>query len=150
MGGIVFGIVVFAIVGVVFVVKGIRLHSSLLAFARRAGVAIGIVREHRLKAFDTPPIPDASTMGAQPLLYPVVEFWTADRRLVVFQDAVGYSLRRHAVGQPVTVEYDPEKPNEARIRGATLPRMGIVFIVVGALLLALAMCAGGIAWLFAG
>ena len=76
------------------------------------------------------------------LLFPSVRFQTADGRMVEFQNKVG-SNAPPRVGDEVTVLYDPEYPEEARVPLGSMFRPNLKLLaVVGAIFL------GGVALMF--
>lgn len=72
-----------------------------------------------------------------------VAFQTADGQLVTFESSLRSSSPQYRQGEPVTVQYDPAKPDEARIDSAMehwfgpalLGGLGLVFGLIGALML---------------
>ena len=97
--------------------------------------AVGVVTGHtsrRSYASDHPGM----------LLFPSVRFQTADGRTVEFQNGVG-SNAPPKVGEEVTVYYDPERPEEAKLSlGSTFrPNLKLLAVVFGVFL-------GGVALMF--
>ena len=90
--------------------------------------AVGVVTGHtsrRSYASDHPGM----------LLFPSVRFQTADGRTVEFQNGVG-SNASPKVGEEVTVYYDPERPEEAKLSlGSTFrPNLKLLAVVFGVFL----------------
>lgn len=77
-------------------------------------------------------------------MFPVVQFSTITGEEVKFMGGVGTNLGAWPVGQRVTVRYDPQKPDNARIQSrvqiwflpALLGFLGVIFTVVGVILMA--------------
>jgi len=95
--------------------------------------AIGVVTGHtsrRSYASDHPGM----------LLFPSVRFQTADGRTVEFQSKVG-SNAPAKVGEEVTVFYDPERPEDAKLSlGSTFrPNLKLLPVVFGVFLGVLAL-----------
>jgi hypothetical protein len=69
------------------------------------------------------------------LLFPSVRFQTADGRTVEFQSKVG-SNAPPKVGEEVTVYYDPERPEDAKLSlGSTFrPNLKLLPVVFGVFL----------------
>ena len=69
------------------------------------------------------------------MFFPSVRFQTADGRIVEFQNKVG-SNAPPRVGDEVTVLYDPEHPEEARVPLGSMFRPNLKLLaVVGAIFL---------------
>ena len=90
--------------------------------------AVGVVTGHtsrRSYASDHPGM----------LLFPSVRFQTADGRTIEFQNGVG-SNAPPKVGEEVTVYYDPERPEEAKLSlGSTFrPNLKLLAVVFGVFL----------------
>ena len=97
--------------------------------------AVGVVTGHtsrRSYASDHPGM----------LLFPSVRFQTADGRTVEFQNGVG-SNAPPEVGEEVTVYYDPDRPEEAKLSlGSTFrPNLKLLPVVFGVFV-------GGVALMF--
>ena len=79
------------------------------------------------------------------LYRPTVRFQTADGRVIDYQAKISSSLDNYAVGQNVTIYYNPQFPHEAHI--GTIPRtlfpyfifgfVGVMFTFVGAFFVAM-------------
>ena len=94
--------------------------------------AVGVVTGHTFRA---------GHGGSTGVIYPSVRFQTADGRTVEFQNGVG-SNAPPKVGDEVTVYYDPERPEDAKLSlGSTfrpnlkvLAVVGVIFLGVVALM----------------
>jgi hypothetical protein len=90
--------------------------------------AVGVVTGHTSRSTY-----DLDSPGR--LLFPSVRFQTADGRTVEFQNKVG-SNAPPRVGDEVTVLYDPERPEEARVPLGSMFRPNLKLLaVVGAIFL---------------
>ena len=98
---------IFAAVGSVFLVIGIVLLRSQLAFQRRAVRGRGVVTDNRVGWSR-----DGNRSG-QRLYYPVMRFRTADGRDVRTESRIGTSWRSFDPGDEVMVTYDPREPHHA-------------------------------------
>jgi hypothetical protein len=88
--------------------------------------AVGVVTGHSSR-----PTHDRKGM----LRFPSVKFQTADGRTVEFQNEIGTNAPPK-VGDEVTVYYDPERPEEAKLAlGDTFKPTLKVLLVVGAIFL---------------
>ncbi len=88
--------------------------------------AVGVVTDHTFRA---------GHGGSTGVIFPSVRFQTADGRIIEFQNGVG-SNAPPKVGEEVTVYYDPERPEEAKLAlGDTFKPNLKVLLVVGAIFL---------------
>lgn len=73
--------------------------------------------------------------GSTGVIYPSVRFQTADGRTIEFQNGVG-SNAPPKVGDEVTVYYDPERPEDAKLSlGSTFrPNLKLLPVVFGVFL----------------
>ncbi|TDC57151.1 DUF3592 domain-containing protein [Actinomadura sp. KC345] len=120
------GFVLFGSLFVVFGVHIIRVGRHLRRFGRRAsGVVVRMTSE--------------STGSGRHVDYPTVRFRTRDGAVIETSSDLGGNLPMFREGQPVTVLYDPDEPERARLDGAagsgTLH--GAAFIAVGLLFAAI-------------
>jgi hypothetical protein len=85
--------------------------------------AVGIVTGHTIRR---------GHGGSTGVIFPSVRFQTADGRTVDFQNGVG-SNAPPEVGEEVTVYYDPERPEEAKLTlGSTFrPNLKVLAVVFG-------------------
>jgi len=65
--------------------------------------------------------------------YPIVEFRTADGRIIRFEGSTGSNPPAHRVGDQVQVRYDPQSPESAVIDSWDLWLPSILFIGIGGL-----------------
>src|ERR671910_1113911 len=95
--------------------------------------AVGVVTGHTFRA---------GHGGSTGVIFPSVRFQTADGRTVGFQNGVG-SNAPPKVGEEVTVYYDPERPEDAKVSlGSTFrPNLKLLAVVFGVFL-------GGVALMF--
>jgi hypothetical protein len=63
--------------------------------------------------------------------YPIVEFRTADGRIIRFEGSTGSNPPAHRVGDQVQVRYDPQSPESAVIDSWDLWLPSILFIGIG-------------------
>ena len=84
---------------------------------------VGVVISHTFRR---------SYAGSGGVIYPSVRFHTADGRTVEFQNKIGTNAPPR-VGDEVTVIYDPEQPEEARLSaGSTFrPNFKLLAVVFG-------------------
>jgi len=102
--------VIFAVVGSMFVILGLRSAASLRRFRRTAARASGVVLDLVLDV--------AGPRRSTNLVYfPVVRFSTPDGRVVDFRSPQGSSPAAVRRGQQVDVLYDPADPTNARLEG---------------------------------
>lgn len=102
--------VLFAAVGSIFVVVGLRSAAGLRRFRRTAARASGVVLDLVLDL--------AGPRGRGGWLYfPVVRYWLPDGRVVDVRSPQGSSPPAVRRGQQVTVLYDPADPTNARLEG---------------------------------
>ncbi len=130
------GDLLFSAVGVLFAGLGFHSYRSTRAFLARAHRVPGVVVDLSWSR---------SRNGGT--YHPVLRFQTLDGRTVQATSDVGSRPAPARPGQAVTVLYDPENPQEARLdtmtgRGTLL---GVIFMVIGAL-----VAIGGVAFLIAG
>ena len=87
--------------------------------------AVGVVTGHTSRS-------SHSVEHRSTLLFPSVRFQTADGRTVEFQSKVG-SNAPPKVGEEVTVYYDPERPEDAKLSlGSTFrPNLKVLAVVFG-------------------
>ena len=132
---------VFAALGAVFVLLGVRITRASRSFERRAVRAPGHVTDVRWEAVG--PAGSKTMTG-----FPVLRFALPDGRVVETVANSGSTRDVMKEGQAVDVLYDPADPSDARLHGsAGAGVVGTVFTVVGAVfvLLGLALLAAGIA-----
>ena len=93
--------------------------------------AVGVVIGHTFRA---------GHGGSTGVIYSSVRFQTADGRTVEFQNGVG-SNAPPQVGEEVTVYYDPERPEDAKLAlGSTFrPNLKLLPVVFGVFLAVVAM-----------
>ena len=74
------------------------------------------------------------------LLFPSVRFQTADGRTVEFQNGVG-SNAPPKVGEGVTIYYDPERPEDAKLSLGSMfrPNLKLLPVVFGVFLVVVAL-----------
>jgi hypothetical protein len=125
--------VIFAIVGALFVVLGLRSAAGLRRFRRTAARASGVVLDLALDW--------AGSRGSRSRLYfPVVRYWLPDGRLVDFRSPQGSSPPAVRRGQQVTVLYDPADPTNARLEGILSGGcLNSLFVVIGGAFVLLAV-----------
>jgi Protein of unknown function (DUF3592) len=120
---------VFAVVGPVLVVRGIRSLRRDTAFQRRAYRAQGVVTQIRW-----------DHRGEDSSSYPVVRFNLPDGRTVEASATQGAGPGSGSEGDSVSVLYDPENPTDIRIEGffgsgkmggVVLIVMGVIFFIMG-------------------
>ena len=91
--------------------------------------AVGVVTGHTSRSthhVDDPP-------GR--VFFPSVRFRTADSRTVEFENKLGTNAPPR-VGERVTVLYDPERPEEAKVAFGSIVRRNVMaFVVMGAIIL---------------
>ena len=91
--------------------------------------AVGIVTGHSSRS--THHVEDLSGR----VFFPSVRFQTADGRTVEFENKLGTNAPPR-VGERVTVLYDPERPEEAKVAfGSVVRRNVMAFAVMGAIIL---------------
>lgn len=124
--------VMFAVVGSIFVVLGLRSAAGLRRFRRTAVRASGVVLDLVLDW--------AGSRGNRSRLYfPVVRYWLPDGRLVDFRSPQGSSPPAVRRGQQVVVLYDPADPTNARLEGILSGGcLNSFFVVFGAVFVLLA------------
>ena len=123
---------VFLVVGVVFLVLGLRGLRSQLAFRRRALRCRGVVTDFRTAW--------SSGDGAGRLYYPVLAFRTAEGRDVRTESRIGRSWRGYRPGQEVTITYDPRDPRHAYSgSGASALVLAAVFVAFCGLFVTIAL-----------
>ena len=91
--------------------------------------AVGVVTGHTSRSTDH--------VGDLPgrVFFPSVRFQTADGRTVEFENKLGTNVPPR-VGERVTVLYDPERPEEAKVAFGSIVRRNVMaFAVVGAIIL---------------
>jgi len=88
--------------------------------------AVGVVTSHTVRA---------GHGGSTGVIFPSVSFQTADGRTIEFQNGVG-SNAPPKVGDEVTVYYDPERPEDAKLSlGSTFrPNLKLLPVVFGVFL----------------
>jgi hypothetical protein len=94
------------LLGLALVAYSVSLHRKEKQFQARACRARG-----QVVAIEEGP----DTVDGGVLLYPVVEFRAPGGRTVEFRHPVGTYPCWYRVGQPVTVLFDPEEPDRARV-----------------------------------
>lgn len=67
---------------------------------------------------------------------PIVQFVTTEGRTIRFTDRLGTNPPSHAVGDKITVSYDPADPDGARIAGSDWFLPGLFAFIGGAFFLA--------------
>lgn len=122
---------VFAVVAVLLLVLGVR-QIRAIGWVERNGISVpGVVVGIHVVSGE-----DASTY------YPVVRFWTADRKEIETRSMKSCKRRGAIPGQPVTVRYDPRNPLKAIAYGVQSPLLNgspAVLVIVGAMFLPLGL-----------
>ena len=114
-------LVVFGVLGAVFLVVGVWTFFSTRSFIATAARADGVVIDLELSRSD-----DSSTY------YPIVAFRTQDGQEIEYQSNTGTNPPSFRVGESVTVLYDPQDPYDARIEAfSELWLFSIIFGSVG-------------------
>ena len=135
--------VIFALIGLGFLVTGLCLQIGALRFRRRAIRVPGtIVSMHAVATQQL-----TQSTGSGPIYRPVVEFATVEGQLVRAESRIGSNPPAGRVGETVGVFYDPAQPSriqlDTRVGSGTclafvLGVFGALLLVVGALAYALA------------
>jgi hypothetical protein len=126
---------IFALVGTVFVVAGIRGIRSTNRFERSAIRVPGQCVDLKLRDHGT------ATQEYRSTWYPVLAFATIDGRRLTVESPWGGTPAPARPGQAVTVLYDPRQPARARVdnwKGRGTP-FYVAAIVLGTLI-------GGLGW----
>lgn len=130
--------VIFALVGSVFVVLGLRSASALRRFRRTARSAPGVVLDLVLGLIGTSGDPSY-------VYFPIVRYSLPDGRVVDFRSPQGSAPAAVRKGQQVTVLYDPADPSNARLEGILAGGcLSSLFVVLGGafILLGVAIAVG--------
>ncbi|HEY7488116.1 MAG TPA: DUF3592 domain-containing protein [Streptosporangiaceae bacterium] len=127
-----------AVFGTVTLVLGLAFVTAAIAFTRserrfeRTGVQVvgRVVGEEQRTSRSQ----SQSGGGVTVYFYPVVEYQTADGRLLRTSTEVN-TQRRRPTGEQVMIRYLPDAPTRIRLAGETaLRRIAAIFLGVGALL----------------
>lgn len=133
--------VIFALVGSLFVVFGLRSTNALRRFRRTAERAPGVVLDLVLDA--------AGPRGDRSWIYfPIVRYSLPDGRVVDFRSPQGSVPAAVRKGQQVTVLYDPANPKNARLEGVLSGGcLYGIFVVLGVAFILLAVAIAVVALL---
>jgi hypothetical protein len=142
VGGLLLVGLLFLIIGLAVLISGIVGAVKQKRKSRRGVVATGTVINLVKKIFNP---------GSAGVYCPVVRFTTSTGERVEFESGFGTMPASHRVGQTIAVRYDPGTPRSAEVDSATanwfVPgctivmgflffAMGLVFVVIGILILA--------------
>lgn len=123
--------VLFVVVGIALVVRGILAGVKQSRKTRRETAATGTVADVVKRVFKP---------GSAGVYCPVVDFSTATGQVVRFQSDVGTMPASHHVGQSVAVRYDPADPEKATLDSTTANWLGPgIMIVMGLVFLAMGL-----------
>lgn len=126
--------VIFTIVGLAFVVSGLRSLRTARRFRAVALRAPGLVTDLRFHS---------TAHGRGGTWFPVLRFTTADGRHVETQAMYGRRPPAAQPGDAVTVAYDPADPTTAALEGgAGGGLIGILFVTMGSTFAALGLAIG--------
>lgn len=129
LGPALFVPLMFAVVGTVFLVGGIRSTVEFAAFRRRAVHCGGVVTDLR-RVWQASH--SSRSSSGQYIYYPVLAFRTVDGRDVQTVARVGTNPPAHRPGDQVAVQYDPRDPSRAYAGKALTARvLPVVFALVG-------------------
>ncbi|MQA80905.1 MAG: DUF3592 domain-containing protein [Streptosporangiales bacterium] len=128
LGPALFAPLMFAVVGTLFVLHGIRALVEFLSFRRRAVRCEGLVADMR-KVWHSG---RGSNNSGHYIHYPVLAFRATDGREVQTVAKNGSNPPMHRVGDNVGVLYDPRDPARAYAGRAVSARvLPVLFVVAG-------------------
>jgi hypothetical protein len=142
MGALLFTGVLFLLIGAAVAIGGI-----VAVVKQKRALALGVTATGRVVDL----VKTILNPGSAGIYCPVVEFTTAAGQPVRFQSDFGTMPASHTVGQAIAVRYDPASPQLAALDSATanwfVPGctiamgllflfMGVVFVVIGAVVMA--------------
>jgi len=142
VGGLLLIGLLFLIIGLAVLISGVVAAVKQKRKSARGMAATGTVINLVKKIFNP---------GSAGVYCPVVQFTTGTGELVEFESGFGTMPASHRVGQTIAVRYDAANPQSAEVDSATAKwfvpgctiamgffffAMGLVFVVIGILMLA--------------
>jgi hypothetical protein len=142
MGALLLIGVLFALIGIAVLISGAVAAVKQVRKSGRGVATTGTVVDLVKRVFNA---------GSAGVYCPVVEFTAASGQPVRFESQFGTMPASHRVGQSIAIRYDPADPQKAEVDSATanwfVPGctiamgilfllMGLVFVVIGILVLA--------------
>jgi len=137
------------LVGLLFIVMGgaVLISGIIAAVKQKRKTARGVTTTGTVVNL----VKKVFNPGSAGVYCPVVQFTTSNGQLIQFESSFGTMPASHSVGQTITVRYDPTNPQTAEVDSTTnnwfVPgctmvmgflflAMGLVFAVIGILMLA--------------